>query len=218
MDSQPKFHTRGANIENEPSRSFSWSYVLSLVVGLSILVAFVATLGHMGVFRSLEKEAALKPQDLDLSGTWKIWFEDKPEFSAAHLNDSTWCLIGVPDRPGEITPASGDRPSVNCPKDLYPRDKMQNHTYWYRKTFTIPEGKKWQKPSLFVGAVKRSAEIFWDGTFIGWADFDDIVSILKLKQEQITPGQHTLAFRVTSEIEAYPGIFHASRSVSLRIR
>ncbi|OFZ01426.1 MAG: hypothetical protein A2Z97_07990 [Bdellovibrionales bacterium GWB1_52_6] len=155
-------------------------------------------------------DTRIKAGEIDLSGKWKISFEDKTENAAFTLDDSSWCLIGVPNPvQSALYSREAPAPNVTCPAERYPISKMRHHTYWYRTAVSIPQETRWQRPALFLGAIKHEAEIFWDGKPISRTTNETDPAMVTLSQTEVTPGVHVLAVRATSRDTQYPGIVHA---------
>ena len=152
---------------------------------------------------------AIQSGEIDLSGTWKIQYSDSDKFADPKLDDSRWCWIGVPNTEIALKGESGDKPALDCPGEKYPKEKMLKNTYWYRKKIVIKEGQKWEEPSLFLGAVKQKAWVYWDGEYLGPAHRYLAPVILPLHTNHVRAGSHLIAVRVESEFGRYPGIFHA---------
>lgn len=179
--------------------SHKLNIVLSSLFVLILIFAFYRT----GLLQ--ESSSATAPGEIILSGDWEISLTDTPE-NALRNGGKSWCPIGAPD-PNSF---SQKKPS-GCFKEAYPVDKMRNATYWYRKKFSIPPGTKFNEPSLFLGAIKHKAWVYWDEKLISINNLSlgtGMTAIL-LSDSLVTPGEHTVAIRVTSLNTRYPGIFHA---------
>lgn len=157
--------------------------------------------------------AYILPGEIDLSGAWKINYEDKALFSKKNLDDSNWCISGVPDPRF----AQGTNQPASCSPDFYRPEKMRGNTYWYRKEVFLSKEFRPSNPSIFFGAIKHNAEIYWDGKFIGATTQDNYsISSVVVPAQLITPGKHIVAVRVSSLDGKYPGIFHGyPRKVTL---
>ena len=155
-------------------------------------------------------DSRIKAGEMDLSGKWKISFDDSPANASASLNDASWCLIGVPN-PVAMPLYSKENPAPNdsCSPERYPISKMRHHTYWYRTAVTIPAAAKWERPALFLGAIKHESEVFWDGRLISRTTNETDPAIVILLKQEVLPGNHTLAVRASSKDSQYPGIVHA---------
>lgn len=191
--------------------SHSVSHKFNLFLATALLVALPIAFLSAGLIEA-EKPAIYK-DEYDLSGPWKISFSDSPENSSTAIDDSNWCETGVPD------PAlSKPNKRKNCEATTYPAEKMRGATYWYRKNVEISADAKWDEPSLFLGAIKHKAWIYWDGKLVKITNMKHglpLVNVL-LEQNQVEPGPHLLAIRVQSLNTRYPGIFHAfPRKVTL---
>ncbi len=188
----------------------------NLVLCSTLVVIVLGIFYHLGFFSP--DPAPIQPGEIDMSGTWKIQYSDNATFADPKLNDKSWCLIGVPDPNINIVKAEGDKPSTTCPTEKYPAEKMRNNTYWYRKWVEIKPGQSWKEPSIFLGAIKHKAWIYWDGELIGIKNHKDGTGMQNviLDSKKITNGKHLLAVKAESQNTQYPGIFHAfSRKVAL---
>ena len=188
------------------------AHTVNLTVAAGLLATILWILYFLGVFSPGAPPIA--PNELDLSGPWKLSLKDSPKFSSPNFDDSKWCFSGVPD------PRlwKENKNNLNCDKDFYPAEKMRGHTYWYRKLITISETLHLKEPSLFFGAIKHKAWIYWDGKLIGITDFKNGtgISTVQLDPSLIKAGTHLLALKVSSLETRYPGIFHAyPRKVAL---
>jgi hypothetical protein len=187
--------------------------------GAFIIFSFLAGIVWLALNSGALRFGSVRIQnnEIDLSGIWKIWLEDRPNFASPHTSDADWCRIIVPNsgiRPEP--PSSGESPSTKCPASNYPVDQMRNSIYWYRKAVTIPANYRWSDPSIFLGAIKRRGWVYWDGKLIGIANVENAPSFLPLEQAAVIPGVHLLAVRVQSGEDQNPGIFHAyDRKVAL---
>lgn len=178
--------------------------VLALVI-CGLAAALAVQSGYLSY-----PDATIKPGELDLSGAWKIRFADDPRYADPAHSDEDWCMTGVPQGQASLKAAGvAFRARSGCPAEAYPRERMRDSTYWYRKTIEIPAGSKWKKPSLFLGNIKQEGEIHWDGRLVARERLESAPISVLLSPEETRPGRHLLAVRVTSLGDAYPGIFHA---------
>ena len=179
----------------------------NLLLIMFLFGMMIALLWKLGVFLPLNDK--LQPSDLDLSGTWKIRYSDNPKFAAASVDTSDWCLINAPNSALAPTRSGNDRPSSDCPSENYPRNRMWNNTYWYRKTVIIPDDLKIDDPALFLGAIKQRGWVYFDGKFLGVTDLAQTPGLLLIRKQWLSPGAHSVAIQVHSGKEQNPGIFHA---------
>jgi hypothetical protein len=177
---------------------------LNLVINALAICVSVALFAALGVFTP--PSAGLMPGELEIAGEWKYNLQDRPDFRYSSLDDTGWCPIQVPN--SGLPPVSQNKPA-HCPKEHYPRNLMRNNTYWYRKSVTIPDGKTWEDPALFLGAIKERAWVYWDDQFQGIYSVDRAPITLHLSRYQTRPGKHLLAVRVQSVANQNPGLFHA---------
>jgi hypothetical protein len=188
--------------DSPSARSIHYANILTITASLMVSGFLFAKLG---VFTPTG--AGSKPGELDISGEWKIRFEDLDEFKVTGLNDSSWCSIRVPD--SGMSSARRSSESKDCPAEAYPRSLMRNSTYWYRTKFHIPHDRKWTDPAIFLGAIKERGWIYWDGEFVETVSLDRSPSVVLLNPRQVASGEHVLAVRVSSVNNQNPGIFHA---------
>ena len=196
--------------EQYASRRFHWNGVL---LGVCLLIAIIGASRIVPLFH--RADSSVKPGEIDLSGEWKYILDDRTEFSNPKLDDSQWCSIHVPNAGRYLIGSSQVRPP-NCPTESYPRSKMRNRTFWYRKSIAISTSHRWDRPAIFLGAIKRYAWVFWDGVPVGGTSKETSPSIIILSSKDVMPGTHVLAVRVESLDDQNPGIFHAlERKVTL---
>jgi len=194
-------------------------YTVLISGAVAVLCVFVAVKTNM----ITAPDSSIKTGELDLSGTWKIWYDDSPAYAEASLDDSAWCLITVPDSGLKPVPLAGaadgaglQRPSPLCPRDHYPVDKMMSSTYWYRKQIVIHEGTTWKDPSLFLGNIKHEGWVYWDGRFVARVRTESTPIFLAFEKNMVRAGVHQLSVRVRTDKTLFPGIFHAyPRKVAL---
>jgi hypothetical protein len=172
---------------------------ITLFTGIFVVFYFVGLIGP--------SKPPILPGEIDLAGPWRLSLQDDPRFSTKDYEDSSWCFSGVP------SPALGraNPKNPNCTEGYYPADEMRGNTYWYRTWVEIPEGAGWKEPSLFLGAIKHKAWIYWNEELIEISNFKDGTGMttVQLEESKVTPGRHLLAIRVSSLNTRYPGIFHA---------
>ncbi len=181
-------------------------FTFCLVAGTFIFFHFAGLLAS--------NKNPILPGEIILAGAWKLSLEDNPRFSSPKFNDSLWCNSGVPD-PMLWQP---NNKNLSCPQNYYPIKKMRENTYWYRVWVNIPPNTAWKNPSLFLGAIKDKAWIYWDGELVGINSINNgtVIVAVPLEKTQTTPGKHLLAVRTKSGNTRYPGIFHAyPRKVTL---
>lgn len=176
----------------------------SIVIGALLIGAALYLMVRGGVI--MKPDTSVQKGELSLAGVWKIKFDDRIDYAKPTLRDDDWCLIGVPD-----PSLRGDEPvRQNCPTERYPINQMRGHVYWYRTSFTVPVASRWSKPSLFLGGIKTEYRVYLDGRFVGPGARDRGPAFYRLGEDQIGPGVHVLAVRVSSDSkEPYPGIVHA---------
>jgi hypothetical protein len=178
-----------------------------LVTCAIVLGTCAYALSRTGLF-SVD-DARVLPSEVSLVGTWKYKLADSVAYADSKFDDSDWCLISVPDAGVAPNQAAADRPALDCPHSIYPREEMRGKTYWYRKTFNIPENLSWKDPSLFLGAVKDKAWVYWDGSLLGSVRIEVLPHVLQVNSTWTTPGRHVLAIRATTGQSLNPGLFHA---------
>jgi len=115
-------------------------YFTSLFAGGVFLSLILYTFFKMGIFTS--QNYGLIPGDIDLSGTWKIKFEDKKNFKNPSLDDSSWCLIGAPHpiSAEKLMKGPKDHPAKDCPAEAYPKEAFMTKSL---KSHFKPCKEKW---------------------------------------------------------------------------
>src|ERR1035437_2781446 len=82
------------------------------------------------------------PLWVDLSGPWKLIFEDRPEFADPSYDDNTWQSISLP----------GELPGV--------RSGLQLHG-WMRRRVELPPGTDCTHLALTLGVITQSRYEVW---------------------------------------------------------
>ncbi|MDB5037566.1 MAG: hypothetical protein JWQ35_1094 [Bacteriovoracaceae bacterium] len=178
-------------------------YLLALAIGAFFVIACVGLIYKSGILTTSDE--SLLPQEINLSGHWKVNLTDNPKFADANFNDSEWCEIGVPN--GDLI-KKGEQAGA-CKDFWYDRDKFRNNTFWYRKSFDLTDINSIKEPSLFLGAVKERASIYLNGNLVGMTRVEDMPSIFSIDRNLLLKGKNIFSIQVYSGNARYPGLFHA---------
>lgn len=187
----------------ESERTAFRRYFVGVALGFSFIFTISLLLWRSGVFS--QDYGRVKGGEISLTGPWRVSFQDLAEFSNPDFKDSEWCLLGVPDP--MLTPPAQDQPSL-CKEFKYHPAAFQKRIVWYRKEFALQKADAYADPSLFLGAVKERAWVYFNGSFVGITNFNDAPSILLIDRKLLRQGRNVVSLRVQTSKSEYPGLIH----------